>query len=429
MPKHKKSTESVKTRATSFYQLPVIKYKEKYYLTTHDLRYFIYNERGYFNTSFSAYMKQKVSIGKEKTTLLASILLRWIKKDKNSIIDPKKYSILSNTVKSKGIVLFEYNEFEKHFKRKLKERIVSEVSTKFHEAMDVFKHLIDINVKWNVKKHAVIIDLDNSTLIMQEGGDDIEDEPYVDMEDVTFYGDNDNNDALNSISVRKENVNNNNISFVSDNNALNISNINNNNNNTVTEDESNNGSMIDAALSTSNALLDNNDFPPMPIEDDHNNNLFKLILKQLENERKKYKNNELLFYSNESLHSICLNIYLSSICKDCKFVESNDKLTNEEKAYIFFLVNKMLIELNENERVWKEEDLKRLKELQTSCWNVVRIYWPEEMKRMSNDQKKNEENVIIVERGLKVKTELIFGRLFQNVMEDLVNIEAELDKL
>ncbi|KAL9654944.1 hypothetical protein ABK040_008734 [Willaertia magna] len=425
MPKQKSLPEGIKTRATSFYQMPVVKHENKYYLTTFDLRHFIYNEKGYFN-NFRFYLKQKVSIGKEKTTQLASILHRWLKEDENCIINPNKYSAFTNRVKNKGTVLFEYFEFEKYFKRKLKERIVSEVSTKLHEAMDSFKHLIDINVKWNVKKHAAIIDLDNSTLIMQEGGDDIEDEPYVDMEDVTFYGDNDNNDALNSISVRKENVNNNNISFVSDNSALNISNIN-NNNNTVAEDENNNGSMIDAALSTSNALLDNNDFPPMPIEDDHN--LFKLILKQLENERKKYKNNELLFYSNESLHSICLNIYLSSICKDCKFVESNDKLTNEEKAYIFFLVNKMLIELNENERIWKEEDLKRLKELQTSCWNVVRIYWPEEMKRMSNDQKKSEENVIIVERGLKVKTELIFGRLFQNVMEDLVNIKAELDRL
>ncbi|KAL9644493.1 hypothetical protein ABK040_009357 [Willaertia magna] len=174
MPKTKRKSKTTNnnseeigiTRATNFFQMPVIKYKNIYYVASTDFRYFIYSSQGYFN-NFSPYIKNKIKFEKDILMKLIPLVKKWTKEDVNAITEPKQYGIFRGVGVGKGVILFPYDDFTAVLRRKFTERMEYDYNYQIHLCLDHFKHIFDFDTEWTPSKHAVVFDLDDNQLVIQ----------------------------------------------------------------------------------------------------------------------------------------------------------------------------------------------------------------------------------------------------------------------
>ncbi|KAL9647194.1 hypothetical protein ABK040_011645 [Willaertia magna] len=395
-------------RVESFFEVPIVKYKNKYYITLYDLRYFIQHEKNNYFKYISNSLKKNIKIEKDEQLFhkLTKLIKQFITKENNNkIIKEPQYYGLFNTKRIKGIVLLEYKEFEKYLKNKLREKELGiSKDTQVSAKIERFRHVFNINIKWNVKRHFLIYDLDENKFVFNDKLNNNNNEMDEDEVDLYLTEEEDSDlEIINSINVVKNNVNNNVLSMTDNNNDKESSFI---NNTTITSSLNN---------------VDINQF-------DNNNaqDIYINIMRQIENERKFYLQNVSLFNNDKFLHDYCFNRYLFNLNREIKNVEQLSNLNSQNKINIYNYIHNFTIEFKNIEKDrnnWKEDDLINLKEIQEICWKAIQqVDWSEEIERkvMKNNKTSSMNN------SNDDNTVLLFGRLFKKTMEDLNNINKEL---
>ncbi|KAL9641729.1 hypothetical protein ABK040_007406 [Willaertia magna] len=159
-----KAVPHIEKRTSSFFEIPLIKYQDKHFVTTYDLNYFLFpqHEKS-FSTLFSSLIskEERIILKKNQFEVLKKKYKDLVKKGVLKIKDKQSHRLFKITSNcGKGASCYEYQSLETIIKQQLQKESKSSLNKELEKVKDVF----DTSIKWAPEMYHTIINLETAAI-------------------------------------------------------------------------------------------------------------------------------------------------------------------------------------------------------------------------------------------------------------------------